>query len=121
MKRIPTYILLVSGVLVLFMTQCVFEEIPEPVVPDNVSFSEDIMPIFNANCNSSSCHDLGGIAPDLSPQNAWSALQDGYINTTDPTASLLVTSMDGGSMAPYSSAQDIATIVQWIKDGAPNN
>lgn len=114
--------LIAGAVLVTaLLSRCVYEEVPEPVVPDVVSFGEDIMPIFNASCNMTSCHEKWGIAPDLSPDNAWSELQTKYINVSEPESSLLITVMDGGSMAPYSSDQDIALIIKWITDGANDN
>jgi hypothetical protein len=121
MKSNYVNLLVVVFFIVTLTTQCVYEETPEPVVMEDVSFSDDIMPIFEANCNSSLCHDMGGVAPDLSTGNAWNALQDNYLNVLDPESSLLVTKMDGGTMAPYSTDQDIATIIQWIREGANNN
>ena len=44
------------------------------VIPEVVSFSADIQPIFNEGCNNAGCHATGGIAPDLTPANAYADL-----------------------------------------------
>jgi len=121
MRKSTLQILVVSIILILMLPQCVYNEIPEPEIPDSVSFNTDIIPIFNASCNMSGCHNQGGFDPDLSAQNAWASLQDGYVNLSAPESSTLVTAMDGGTMEPYSKDQDIALIIKWISDGAKNN
>ena len=52
----------------IFIASCTYEKIEEEDgLPQDVSFQDDIIPMFNANCNSVGCHNDGGIAPDLSP------------------------------------------------------
>ncbi len=100
------------------------EEVIDPGDPnaEQVSFSEDIIPIFTDNCTS--CHDTGGQMPDLTPDNAYSALNTTrYINTSSPDESLLYTKPDpsgSGSHPKYSEA-DAAMILVWIQQGAENN
>lgn len=97
------------------------EEITRPV-----SFTGDIIPIFNSSCNSSGCHNAGGVKPDLSVANAYTALANGsYINTGTPESSELFLWMTGkrGTPMPLSgpNKEYNALILAWIKQGAQNN
>ncbi|HMT73060.1 MAG TPA: hypothetical protein PKA77_03265 [Chitinophagaceae bacterium] len=97
------------------------EEITRPV-----SFTNDIIPIFNKSCNGSGCHSTGGISPDLSAANAFLSLSGGgYFNTTNPQNSDLYLWMTGkkGTPMPLSgSDKDYnALVLAWIKQGALNN
>ncbi len=107
-----------------FLTGCEYEFIePEyiPPPPDVVSFTTDIMPIFNTSCNMSGCHAAGAFAPDLSPANAYSNLQNGFINTADPSSSLIYTSMATGSMKSFTTTSEANLVLAWIQKGALNN
>lgn len=95
------------------------EFIPPPT--DTVSFSTDIMPIFNTSCNMSGCHAAGAFAPDLSPANAYSNLQNGFINTADPSSSLIYTAMATGSMKSFTTPAEASVVLGWIQQGALNN
>jgi hypothetical protein len=97
------------------------EEITRPV-----SFSNDIVPIFNKSCNLSGCHNAGGKAPNLTSANAYNALTEGnYVNTTDPKNSELYLWMTGkkGTPMPLSgpNKEFNALVLAWIKQGASNN
>lgn len=97
------------------------EEITRPV-----GFASDIIPIFNNSCNSSGCHNAGGVAPDLSSVNAYTSLANGgYINTGTPESSELLLWMTGkkGTPMPLSGPNKDynALILAWIKQGAQNN
>lgn len=91
-----------------------------------VSFTGDIMTIFNNSCNSSGCHNTGGKAPDLTTANAYNSLMNGgYINTEQPESSELFLKMTGkrGSPMPLSGINKDynALVLAWIKQGALNN
>lgn len=91
-----------------------------------VTFSNDIIPIFNSSCNVSGCHNAGGKAPDLSAANAYNSLMGaGYINTDNAPASELYMWMTGkrGTPMPVSGANKDynALVLGWIKQGAQNN
>lgn len=97
---------------------------PEPV--DSVSFSVDVIPIFNADCNTSGCHDVGAVPPDLTPANAYEALLNGsYINVADPEMSELYQWMRGNRDLPMpltgANADYNGIILAWIKQGALDN
>ncbi len=93
---------------------------------EDVTFSGDIIPIFNADCNTSGCHDLGGIPPDLSPANAYDALFDGdYINVEDPVQSELYQWVNNNRNTPMpisgTDPNTVSKILSWIDQGALNN
>lgn len=93
--------------------------------PQFVSFSGDLIPLFNANCNNSGCHDdVPAHAPSLVEGKAYNALiQGGYVNTTIPDESVVYTVVKNGSMPPGGqlSSRDIKLIYDWIRNGAPQN
>lgn len=115
--------------LVVVMNSCYDDEVlpaGQEVVTGEVSFTQDIIPIFNASCNGSGCHNNGGIAPNLSSGAALSALTGGgYINTSDPENSELYQWMIGNRSVdmplsgPIGSAN--AKVLAWIRQGALNN
>lgn len=91
-----------------------------------VSFSSDIVPLFNKSCNTSGCHNAGGIAPDLSAANAHISLTGGnYINIATPQSSELYLWMTGKKSSPMPlsgvNKEYNALILAWIKQGANNN
>lgn len=97
------------------------EEITRPV-----SFTGDILPIFNNSCNASGCHASGGIKPDLSAANSFIALTNGnYLNTTAAESSSLYQWMAGKKGTPMPTTgvnKDYnALVLAWIKQGAQNN
>ena len=116
-------VLLLSGVL----TGCYYDAIPTPAAIDReVSFTGDIIPIFNKSCNSAGCHNAGGIKPDLSAANALAALSDdGYINIANPENSLLYETMTGAQTLMPPSGKlpetDRNLVLAWIEQGALNN
>lgn len=105
---------------------CKYDISIDPVVTGPVSFSADILPIFNSSCNMSGCHNTGGTVPDLTPANAYTALTNGnYINTSSPASSELYLWMRGekGLPMPLSgpNAEYNAMVLAWINQGALDN
>lgn len=111
--------------LVAFMVaSCEYESVePVEVDPDTeLSFKDDIIPIFNESCNSSGCHATGDWAPDLTPENAYESLfANGHVDTVTPENSVLYESMNSGSMKTYSTPEDTQIILTWIEQGAKDN
>jgi len=90
--------------------------------PDDVSFSEHIIPIFDARCNSVGCHNNGGIPPNLTEDVAYvSLIGGGYVEAGNSEGSVLYQAIDGGTMTGYATDLDRSTIKKWIDDGALNN
>lgn len=132
MKNLKYKIFLFLSAMVLWMyTGCYYDEyLPEEddpiVIDDPVNFVADIIPIFNQSCNNSGCHNQGGIPPDLSPNNAYNALQIGsYLNVATPADSELYQWMIGNraiDMPPAGPiAEDNAKVLAWITQGALDN
>lgn len=121
-------IFLVVIMLVNLITGCYYDVVKPAdtsAPPQFVSFSGDLQPIFDQSCNKSGCHD--GIAhdPDLRAGTSYNALMSGgFVNTIIPTESVLYQEVKSGSMplgsAPL-SVDDTQKILDWIRNGAPNN
>ncbi|MGF2413920.1 hypothetical protein [Ferruginibacter sp.] len=119
-----------AGLALLFLTGCYKDK---TVIIDTtaeitraVSFTGDIVPIFNKSCNGSGCHAAGGIKPDLSVSNAHTALTNGnYFNITTAESSSIYQWMAGkkGTPMPTSGVNKDynALVLAWIKQGAKNN
>jgi hypothetical protein len=123
MKKI--IILIISLLSVMSWQSCQYDwVVPEEViVPDVVSFSADIIPIFDRGCNMSGCHSVGGFAPDLTPANAYADLfAENQIDLNTPKNSILYRKIiQGGSMYIYTQPGDADIILKWIEDGALDN
>ncbi|HSB94746.1 MAG TPA: hypothetical protein VLC28_16595 [Flavitalea sp.] len=93
--------------------------------PQFVSFSGDLIPMFNKHCNNSGCHDeVPAHKPSLVPEQAYVAITSGgYINTAVPNSSILYTVVKDGIMPPTGAltAKDAQLILDWVRNGAPNN
>ena len=117
---------LVAVMCLLFVVSCTKDYYEQPdTLPQNVSFLNDVIPIFNANCIS--CHNDGGTAPNLSADKAYGALISGagLVIPGNPEESELYHRIMGqGSMMPpggMMSHSNIDLIYLWIKEGALNN
>lgn len=112
--------------VITFIGACEYEFIqPEQVViPEVISFSEDIIPIFDNNCNLSGCHVAGFSILDLSPGNAYEDLyRKDMIDLDNPALSKLYTKLieSNGTHDGRSTPTEQATILEWINKGAKNN
>jgi len=105
---------------------CYYDNFPELPPVSDVSFKNDIQPIFNQGCIS--CHS-GNLDPDLTTGNSYNALMAlpaGSIVPGDAAGSELFEMLNGGGgnpMPPGSSLPpaQINTFGQWIDEGALNN
>lgn len=121
-KIIKFIILALFGAFLL--QSCEYEWI-EPLdqeMPEVISYSNHIQPIFDKSCNTSGCHDNGGPPPNLIADKSYNALMTGgYVNQEDPESSTIYTSIKFGSMQTYAQPGDAEYILEWIKQGAKNN
>ncbi|MEO5603755.1 MAG: hypothetical protein ABIR06_22745 [Cyclobacteriaceae bacterium] len=116
--------LLVAAMLAGGLFACTYDIIEPKTseVPDSVSFSLNVLPIFTKSCNISGCHSKAGIPPDLSEQNAYIRLTFfGYIYTDAPEESIIYQKISTGTMKQNATDQDRAMILKWIEQGALDN
>ncbi len=124
MNQIKNFTIAILGILAITSTSCTYEELikPKVEVPDSVSYTLNILPIFNASCNIAGCHSKGGIPPNLSAADAYTTLIFfGYVDIDNPEASEIYLKITNGSMKDYATDQDRALILSWIKQGALDN
>lgn len=126
-KKIFLYALMATG-LMLGVQSCYFDKtvLIEEEETREISFAQDITPLFNASCNFSGCHNTGGTKPDLSDGKAYNALISGnYINVDAPEDSELYQWLTNKRSTPMPlSGPDPninATVLAWIKQGARDN
>ena len=105
---------------------------PDVPVKNFVSFSNDIQPIFNANCIV--CHTEFHPFLNLKPCCSWDELlvsgsSAPYIDTLSPLESYLYIMVAGADMnpaqmppgGPYLPKSETDKILKWIQEGAKNN
>jgi hypothetical protein len=127
MKKIFQYLMMLA--LCLMVTSCYYDEMPPEAVtplPDVVSYSKDVQPLWDASCIS--CHKAGATAPDLTSANSYSALtaNNKYVIPGNASASQVYKLMVGTAsplMPPGGKLSDskLAIVEKWINDGALNN
>ncbi len=114
--------LLLAGMLmfIIIFTSCekvVFPPV-EINIPETVSYTTDIQPIWDANCVT--CHG-GQRNPDLRSGGSYDALiSGGYVNTGDPPESKLIKKLYGSHDSRAKEAEK-QLILGWIDQGAKNN
>jgi hypothetical protein len=122
-------------VMLFFLLSCRWDKV-EPLsidtlqscLPDTVSLSRDLQPLFNYNCVGTYCHS-GPTSPghvNLDAGASYNAMiNGGYIDLQQPSQSLLYSQMMSVSnpMPPDGRLDKCKTdlILKWIQQGAPNN
>ena len=117
MKKYPIFLILI--LFSVFISSCKYDFIlPEVVVPVNdVSFSEDVVPIFAQKCII--CHNTQ--SPVLTADLAFAQIVPNYVNTASPATSEIYTVPTSGTHGGTFTATQAALILQWITEGAENN
>ena len=96
----------------------------------DVSFNDDLIPIFEASCLGAGYHQDGGPAPILTAAKAYDELIQGdshtgvpYVITETPDESSLMLELDSGDMPPAGKlpAASIEKVRKWMAEGAENN
>jgi len=94
---------------------------PNACNTDNVSFSNDIMPIMNQSCAVSGCHDAATHSANVQ-------LNDyDHVRLNAVLSLQAITHQQGVKPMPYPPGSDplsdcdIAKFSKWIADGMPNN
>lgn len=100
------------------------------IIPETVSFSKDIAPLFTANCSTSGCHSGNNPAGNLNLEASVAYAQlhkngSGYIDTVNPKFSLLYSQMVSVNtpMPPTGKLDDckLNTVLKWLEQKAKNN
>jgi hypothetical protein len=128
-KRIISAIAIVSFAMILLdgcYNGTTLDVRQDVEITGDVSFSGDIIPIFEESCSISGCHNSNGVSPDLSSERAYNSLTNGgYIDVNNPESSLLYEFVSGKRtpVMPVSGVDPTiaATILAWIQQGAQNN
>jgi hypothetical protein len=121
-KRSIFFFLLVFA---LFISGCKYDFITPDYVPPvaaGVSFSTQVAPIFSTGDKCTSCHKPAGQTPDLTTANAYSQIVPGFVNTSTPASSEILT-VPGSSAHSWKdyTATERSIILTWITEGAKNN
>jgi hypothetical protein len=121
----PTKFIIVASIIFaisyIFLQSCKHE----PAIPiHNVSFHEEILPIFVSNCAMSGCHDTLSAKGDY-VLDSYDGIMDG-IKPGKPMQSSIFLSINGNGeemMPPSNSLSSYQTglIKLWIEQDAPNN
>ena len=128
------YIFLIVAVLGFAVSGCVYDFVaPAPAPPldgggngeTTVSFTSDMIPIFQNKCTA--CHKPGGVepTPDLTADKAYNSLHTStYLNLTTPEESYLYVHLysdaNAHSQKKFTAAEAL-TVLTWIQEGAQNN
>ncbi len=111
---------MITWILVLSSCEKVVFPVPEIILPDTVSYSLEIQPIWNENCIQ--CHPpTRGL--DLRVDVSYDELISGeYIDTANAPESELMKKLYGShvSTAPTTETEK-QLILKWINEGAKNN
>lgn len=127
MKRLLTYfgLMLVAGMV---FESC-YKDIIKPDLPKDpnappqqVSFKNELAPLFSANCTDVGCHVTGGHHPYMTPDVSFQEIVNGgFVNTTVPKESILYKQINGDMGTHMPSLSDRQKVYDWIRNGAPNN
>jgi hypothetical protein len=126
MKRFSIYLGAVMFVMLgVGLTGC-YKDIITESDPDGppmqVSFKDELLPIFTKSCALSGCHAAGAHTPELTEANAYKSLNNGvYVNTLIPRQSKLYEMINGEMSTYIPSPLDKRKVYDWIRNGAPNN
>ena len=130
MKRISIYIGLIAAVIIV-LTSCYKDIIipelgsgPDDFPPQQVSFQNELAPIFNSSCALAGCHVSGARAPYLATALSYTAIVNGgFVNLANPKESTIY-KMLIGEMAQYLPSPvktNQQKVYDWIRNGAPKN
>jgi len=107
------------------------EEVPPVVDPGDpgapqMSFANDIIPIFNTGNKCVACHTTGKTAPDLTPDHAFASLNTTkFINSAAPEQSRIYVHPNPANTNQHVqkkyTSQEAANVLLWIQQGAKDN
>ena len=136
MKYLSTLAAITLFLLISFISGCddtiTSDDIDKRDIPEtNVSFSKNLLPVFNLKCSSGQCHNTSYMAGGYSMETWTNVVQAGIVNPGSPQTSRLVWSIDAqygfelmppvGSPINPMTKEQIDGVFTWIAEGAKNN
>ena len=126
--KLKIFIILLGAFVTIGLSGC-YKDINDPgdplAPPAAVSFSGELLPIFTANCATAGCHDaVPSHKPSITAENAYKSLKNGvFIDPFVPANSIIYSVVKSGEMPPSGplKATKVKMILDWIRNGAPNN
>jgi len=127
MKRLLLY----TGLLLslgIGLTGC-YKDIIKPDLPKDpnappqqVSFENELKPLFATSCALVGCHVSGAHKPYLTSDVSYlQIVNGGFVNTALPKESILYKMINGEMQQYIPSADNRQKVYDWIRNGAPNN
>ena len=104
--------LYLSAIIIFIFGSCTYDKIPEPPCLE-ITYTQDVEPIIQANCTVSGCHVPGTGLPNY---------QD--FSTVQALAQEIKSRTGSGEMPKGDrtlSMDEINAIACWVDDGAPEN
>lgn len=129
MRQLSIYLTFMV-VVTLLVSSCQYKFTIEPVVPppdpeEELSFIEDVIPIWNNNNKCTNCHKTGGTSPDLTPDNAYNEIISDYVDVDNPAESIIYAfphpDTETHSWGTSYTSGEAAILLLWIEQGAKNN
>ena len=90
--------------------------------PKQVSFSNELKPLFATHCTDAGCHVSGSHKPYMTPDVSYEQIVNGgFVNLLIPNQSRIYIMINGEMQQYIPSAIDRQKVYDWIRNGAPNN
>ncbi len=127
MKRLIIYTGLILALGIGF-TGC-YKDIIKPDLADDpegtpkqVSFKNELAPLFNTSCTAVGCHVSGAHKPYLTMDVSYQQIVNGgFVNIVLPKESTLYKEIYGDMAEHIPAKADKQKVYDWIRNGAPNN
>ena len=127
MKRLLIY----AGLLLSFgigLSGC-YKDVIKPDLPvdpnappQQVSFVNELKPLFASSCTDVGCHVSGSHHPYLTADVSYQEIVNGgFVNTAFPKLSILYIQIYGDMSEHIPSQSNRQKVYDWIRNGAPNN
>lgn len=117
---------IILGSAMMVMHACDYKKIEvDELDPGKiVSFSTEVVTIFNNNDNCTSCHRPGRTQPDLTTDNAYNSIVPRLVNLADPESSKIYDyphPISSGHGYKKYNLEQASLVLAWIRQGAENN
>jgi hypothetical protein len=90
--------------------------------PQQVSYNNELKPLFAASCTDVGCHVSGSHKPYMTADVSYQQIVNGgFVNTALPKQSILYIQIYGDMGDHIPSPTNRQKVYDWIRNGAPNN